>query len=154
MADKEKDRDWDKEMAEVDRLLKKLPYAEPHPSRIPSSAPSEKRPAVAGEMLALADAGGGRGATWARVGLGLLVGIAMPLWPYAHACGFKLFLYLGGVLTVIVAGLWGGLSSWKRRMGFAHLLAQGLILWGLVLAAREVLPRVGYAKAATTWFCP
>ena len=29
MADIEKDHDWDKEMAEVDRLLKKLPAADP-----------------------------------------------------------------------------------------------------------------------------
>ena len=59
-----------------------------------------------------------------------------------------------GVLVVIVAGVWSSLSSWKRRLGVAHILSQGLVIWGLVLAAREILPRVGYAKQAATWFCP
>jgi hypothetical protein len=39
-------------------------------------------------------------------------------------------------------------------MGLAHLLSQLLVIWGLVLAAAVVLPRVGYAKDAATWLCP
>jgi hypothetical protein len=88
------------------------------------------------------------------VGLGLLIGIGMTQWPYTHGCGSRLFIYLGGVFTVVVAGVWSGLSSWKRQFGLAHILSQGLVIWGLVLAAREVLPRIGYAKEAATWFCP
>src|SRR5437879_5153156 len=42
----DKEKDWEKEMAEVDRLLKKLPYGEPTPSA--SSAPTVRNtPAVA-----------------------------------------------------------------------------------------------------------
>jgi hypothetical protein len=78
----------------------------------------------------------------------------MPFWPYSHGCGFKLLFYLVGVLAVVVAGVWSGLSSWKRRMGLAHVLSQLLVIWGLVLAAAVVLPRVGYAKDTATWFCP
>ena len=151
MAGTEKDPHWDKEMAEVDKLLAKLPYGEPSPA---SAAPTVKRPATGAHPGVEGALGGGRLSTWARVTLGVLVGIAMPLWPYAHGCGFELFLYLGGVATVVAAGLWGGISSWKRRMGLAHVLAQGLILWGLALAAREALPRIGYAKAVATWLCP
>jgi hypothetical protein len=62
-------------------------------------------------------------------------------------------LYLVAVATLIVAGLWGALSSWKRRLGLAHIVAMGAILWGLALAAHEVLPRVGYAKTPATWSC-
>ena len=54
---------------------------------------------------------GSRLGTWARVGLGLLVGIGMPFWPYSHGCGFKLLFYVVGVLAVVVAGLYLGMRS-------------------------------------------
>jgi hypothetical protein len=147
---KNQERDWDKELAEVDRLLNQLPS---HREEQVSAQASKRAQPAARPGGAAADPGGGRIGTWARVGLGLLLGIGMPLWPYDHACGIKLFLYFGGVLTVIVAGVWSSLSSWKRRMGRAHLLSQLLVIWGLVLAAEVILPRWGYAKEAATWFC-
>jgi hypothetical protein len=147
---KEKERDWDRELAEVDRLLNQLPS---HREEQQAAAAAKRAP-IAPVAGAAHDGGGSRLGTWARVALGLLVGIGMPLWPYDHSCGIRLFLYLGGVVTVVVAGVWSGLSSWKRRMGVAHVLSQLLVVWGLVLAARVVLPRVGYAKEAATWFCP
>jgi len=144
----EKERDWDRELAEVDRLLNQLPThqaeqaaAAAKRAAAPPSAPASGKPVS-------------RAGTWARVGLGLLIGIGMTQWPYTHGCGLKLFIYLGGVFTVIVAGVWSSLSSWKRQMGVAHILSQGLVIWGLVLAAREVLPRIGYAQEVATWFCP
>lgn len=148
---KNQERDWDKELAEVDRLLNQLPTHREEQVAA-QSAKRAQQPAVRAD--AGQDPGGGRIGTWARVGLGLLLGIGMPLWPYDHPCGIKLFLYFGGVLTVIVAGVWSSLSSWKRRMGRAHLLSQLLVIWGLVLAAEVVLPRVGYTAKAATWFCP
>lgn len=155
MAGTEKERDWDKEMAEVDRLLKKLPNADPH---LKGGQPSGKRPRVSdtptAPMPRVAGPGGGQVSTWARVILGLLVGIGMTQWPYSHGCGLRLIFYLCGVLAVITAGLWSSLSSWRRRLGLAHILSQGLIIWGLVLAARVVLPRVGYAKSEGMWLCP
>ncbi|HYK82522.1 MAG TPA: hypothetical protein VEU55_05205 [Gemmatimonadales bacterium] len=158
MAGTEKEHDWDKEMAEVDRLLKKLPYAEPKLGA--GAEPTVKRPAVGGRApMPPAEgrpspSGGEWIGTWARVVLGLLVGIGMTQWPYTHGCGLRLIFYSLGVCTVIAAGVWSSLSSWKRRLGVAHLLAQGLIIWGLVLAAREVLPRIGYAKTPAAWLCP
>ena len=144
----ERERDWDRELAEVDRLLNKLPTHQAE-----QAAAAGKRtpgaPSMSGQASSRAWVG-----TWARVALGLLIGIGMTQWPYTHGCGLKLFIYLGGVFTVIVAGVWSGLSSWKRQMGVAHILSQGLVIWGLVLAAREVLPRIGYAIEAATWFCP
>jgi hypothetical protein len=147
---KNQERDWDKELAEVDRLLNQLPS---HREEQLSAQASKRAQPAARSGGPAPDPGGGRIGTWARVGLGLLLGIGMPLWPYDHACGIKLFLYFGGVLTVIVAGVWSSLSSWKRRMGRAHLLSQLLVIWGLVLAAEVILPRWGYAKEAATWFC-
>jgi hypothetical protein len=135
-------------LAEVDRLLNQLPTHQAE-----QAAAAAKR-AAAPPSAAASGRTSSRAGTWARVGLGLLIGIGMTQWPYTHGCGLKLFIYLGGVFTVIVAGVWSGLSSWKRQMGVAHILSQGLVIWGLVLAAREVLPRIGYALEAATWFCP
>ena len=148
---KNQERDWDKELAEVDRLLNQLPSH--REDQVAAQASKRAQPAARPGTSA-PDLGGGRIGTWARVGLGLLLGIGMPLWPYDYACGIKLFIYLGGVLTVVVAGVWSSLSSWKRRMGTAHLISQLLVIWGLVLTAEVVLPRFGYAKTPATWFCP
>jgi hypothetical protein len=152
---KGQDRDWDKELAEVDRLLNQLPTHQADQAAAAAAA-AAKRPAAAPAGAAALQPASGRQwlGTWARVALGLLIGIGMTQWPYTHGCGVKLFVYLGGVVTVVVAGVWSGLSSWKRRLGVAHVLSQGLVIWGLILAAREILPRVGYAKDAATWFCP
>ncbi len=90
---------------------------------------------------------------WARVMLGVLLGVALTQWPYAHACEKPLILYMVAVTTVLVAGLWGARASWRSRMGFAHIIALGTILWGISLSAQEVLPRVGCAKTRMTWRC-
>jgi hypothetical protein len=158
VADIEKDRDWDKEMAEVDRLLKKLPNADPTLGRSGGGEPTVRKPAV---VPGAATSGGAATTarewlgTWAKVGLGVLVGIGVApgVWPYSHGCGLRLIFYLVGVSTVIAAGVWVGLSSWKRRLGFAHVISQVLIVWGILLMTREVLPRVG-AKPEALWLCP
>ena len=155
MASTPKERDWDKEMAEVDRLLKKLPEADPSLGR-GGAAATVKKPALgSGTPAAFDDARGGAQwiGTWTRVILGLLIGIGMTQWPYTHGCGVKFIFYMIGVFAVLAAGCWSSISSWKRRLGVAHVLAQGLIIWGLVLAAREILPRIGYAKVAAPWLC-
>lgn len=158
MAGTEKERDWDKEMAEVDRLLKKLPYAEPS-LRTPAhgSDPTVKRATVGSPAMSRADgaASGGRLGTWIRVVLGVLVGIGVApgVWPYTHGCGLRLIFYLTGVGTVIAAGLWSSVSSWKRRLGAAHVIAQALIIWGVLLLTSEIVPRVG-AAAHAAWLCP
>ncbi|HUL49976.1 MAG TPA: hypothetical protein VLT79_08190 [Gemmatimonadales bacterium] len=154
--DKEqKDRDWDKEMREVDRLLAKLPTHEASPRASLGGDPTAVRAAAGttGAMRVERSSGEWLG-TWARVALGLLIGVGMTQWPYTHGCGLRLGFYLTGVLAVIVAGLWSSLSSWRRRMGLAHIFSQVLIIWGLVLAAREVLPRIGYAQTTALWLCP
>ncbi|HEX4575025.1 MAG TPA: hypothetical protein VH158_07830 [Gemmatimonadales bacterium] len=155
MAGTPKERDWDKEMAEVDRLLKKLPDADPSLGRGGGVAPTVKKPAVAASTPEAFDVRGGSQwlGTWTRVVLGLLIGIGMTQWPYTHGCGLKFIFYMMGVFAVLAAGCWSSISSWKRRLGVAHILSQGLIVWGLVLAAREILPRIGYAKVPAPWLC-
>jgi len=143
MADKEQSRDWDRELAEVDKLLAKLPNADPTlgrgaPARVPQVPPT----------------GGGSGfGTWVRVGLAVALGVGMTLWPYAHACGLQLAYYAGGIVMLVFAGVWGAVSSWQRRIATAHLLSLAALFWGLVLAATVVVPRAGYAKTPATWLC-
>ncbi|HEX4628637.1 MAG TPA: hypothetical protein VH137_07590 [Gemmatimonadales bacterium] len=159
MPGPEKERDWDKEMAEVDRLLQRLPNADPTLGR--GAEPTVRRPAVpggggrAGTTPSGGHALGGRLGTWVRVVLGVLIGIGVApgVWPYTHGCGLRLIFYMIGVTTVIGAGVWSSFSSWRRRLGFAHLIAQVLIIWGVLLLTREVLPRVG-ARAPSVWLCP
>lgn len=147
--------------AEVDRLLKQLPGADPM-LRGSGSAPKPgvTRSPLSDPMRASPAPGGPRDPTaqqklgvWVRVGLGLVVGVLMTQWPYRHGCGLSLYLYMAAVVAVTVAGVWGALSSWKLRMGVAHLLALLVVGWGLVLGATQVLPRVGYAARAATWQC-
>lgn len=150
----ERDRDWDKELAEVDRLLNNMPGHPPAPAPIKPAGgyppPGQAHAGHPPRVLSTREWAG----TWIRVGLGLLIGIGMTQWPYTHGCGFKLWFYLLGVAAVLTAGVWSSISSWRRHLAWAHIFSQGLIIWGLVLAAREVLPRVGYALHAATWLCP
>ena len=154
MSKDERPRDWDKEMADIDRVIAAGPPtpapAQPAPLAQVARAPSAPAAAPRG-----ADGGGRYAAafTWVRLALGLSLGAAMTQWPYTHGCGLPLFVYLGAVLAVLVAGAWSLVSSWKTRSAFAHFLAIALIIWGGVLAAREVLPRIGYAKQAAEWIC-
>ena len=150
--DKQKDHDWDKEMQEVDRLLAKLPEADP--KLVGGRAPTVKKPAVATGASDAGPTGLEWIGTWARVAFGLVIGIGMTQWPYTHGCGLYLLFYGLGVGALLVVGAWSSLSSWKRRLGLAHVLSLLLITWGLVFAAREVLPRIGYAQTQGVWLCP
>ena len=160
MKEKEpKERDWDREMREVDKLLAKLPEAEPALGRGVPTVPVSPRPSVGGVTGAVGPppAGPARGrawlTTWLRVGLGLVLGVGMLVWPYTHVCGLKLVFYLIGATTVTIAGVWSALTSWKRRLGIAHTLSIILIIWGLGLAGRQLLPRF-YGKSPVPFLCP
>jgi hypothetical protein len=141
------DRDWDKELAEIDKVIARSP-----------ASPGPAAPVAQGQgSRTVAPPPGGKRAalwTWTQVLLGAVLALGMTQWPYAHGCGIKLFLFLGAAGLVVVAGLWGALSSWRRRLGLAHTTAILVVLAGMVLLAREVLPRVGYARQPTTWMCP
>jgi len=145
-------RDWDKEMAEIDKILANTPAAPP-PDR--SRAGGAVAPAPARGRSVAAPAGRRAGlATWLRVGLGVALAAGMTQWPYFHACGPALFLYLGAVGMVGVTGVWGMVASWRNRMGLAHTVSVVVLLWGGILTAATVLPRTGYAKRTATWMCP
>ena len=145
-------RDWDKEMAEIDKVLAKTP-----PAQLTERSGGGASPAARGARGGDVTAPAGRRAvlsTWFRVGLGVALAAGMTQWPYFHACGTPLFLYLGAVGMVGLSGIWGLITSWRRRIGLAHTISFVVLLAGLGLAASAILPRVGYAKGAATWICP
>jgi hypothetical protein len=147
MAGTERPRDWDKELAEVDKLLSKLPNADPTLGR---AVPAARAAAPATS----AAAGGSAVGTWLRVGLAVALAVGMTLWPYPRPCGLQLVYYAGGLGMLVFAGLWGAVASWRRRSATGHLLSLGALVWGFALVTAVVLPRIGYAKQPATWTCP
>ena len=137
------------EHREIDVLIRKL-----HPVRrlAPSARPAGigTRPhAIVHEIHVPRSAAG----VWACVALGVMLGVALPFWPYPHSCGLWLLLYGSAVWMEVVAGIWGARLTWQTRLGLAHIVALVTILWGLALTAEQVLPRVGYASAHENWVC-
>jgi len=159
------DRDWDKELAKVDKQLASLsddelrgpapaaPAGKREAAGTPRDARSEKASRVQAEPRATSSFG-----VYARLTLSVLVGVAMMLWPYPARCGVGLAGYLGAVAVVIASGVWSSVWTWRHRASRAHTLSLLLILWGLVLGSIEVLPRLGYAKPdlrhPAMWMCP
>ena len=135
-------RDWDKELAAIDKAMARAPAPT---AGAPVATKPVESPALVTRRAVLA--------TWLRVLLGLVLAGAMTQWPYAHECGVELYFYLAAAFTVIVAGIWSGISSWYRRLGWAHTLSLLVVLWGIFLAGREILPRIGYAKHIAYWVC-
>lgn len=152
-ADKGGPRDWDKELADIDKLIEKGPA----PAQVPGKSPSRqvaKSPGAPSEGGRLANFRYSTTMTWVRLILAALVGVGMTQWPYTHGCGMPLYGYLAAVGGVVIASFWSMVSSWKSRSSLAHGLSIVLLFWGFALAAREVLPRIGYARQAATWECP
>lgn len=145
----EKPRDWDREMAEIDKVIAKGGAVGPAP--VPAARSVGAAPALAGAGLAVSRKQAMT--TWIRALLGILLVGGILQWPYAHRCGLGLVLYLGASGTVVVAGLWTMVVSWRRRQGWAHTVGVLTLLAGLGLVALAVLPRLGYAKVALPWLC-
>lgn len=148
---------------EVDRLLRKLPGADPtlrgdpHP-RAPAHypRPSGAAPGVPTHQhraAPLVSPTARRIGVWVRVGLSVALAMAVTQWPYARSCGFPLYFYVVAVGVVLVAGIWAARWSWRLRMGVAHTAALVVLVFGLALLTAQVLPRTGYAAEPATWAC-
>jgi hypothetical protein len=136
----EEPRNWDKELADIDKAIAKqpAPLATPGPGGTPPE-PARRR------FVAL---------TWFWTGLAIILALGLAIWPFDKLCGIRLIFYLFAAGLALLMGVLGGLASWSYRRGLAHLLSLVVIAWAAVVLAREVLPRVGYASQALTWTCP
>lgn len=159
------ERDWDAELRKIDEEMAKQ-ASRPAPARAaPSAAPAPSAGAAApgGGFALPAGLGAPAGpattnfGVYARLTLAVAIGVGIIFWPYANRCGLGLAGYLGAVGAVIISGAWSAVWTFRHRAGRAHFLALLLVLWGLILAAIDVLPRIGYAKPTTAhpavWAC-
>jgi hypothetical protein len=133
----EQPRDWDKELADVDRAIAKQ---QPPPGRPPVAGSPPRRRFVALAWL------------WTVVAIVLAVGLTV--WPYDKSCGLRLIFFLGAAVLALMLGLLGAINSWAHRQGLPLLLSLLVVVFAGVMAAREILPRAGYAKQALEWTCP
>ncbi len=160
------ERDWDAELRKIDQEMAKAANR-PAPAA-PSAAPSAQPSAPMGAPMSLPSGApmsaplGSAPATsnfgvYARLTLAVALGVAIIFWPYVARCGLGLAAYLGAVAAVVISGAWSAVWTFRHRAGRAHFLSLLLVLWGLVLAGLDVLPRIGYAKPTAehpaTWSC-
>jgi uncharacterized membrane protein YfcA len=131
-------RNWDKELAEVDRVIAKQPASTPAAGGRPLP-PAQRR------FIAL---------TWFWTSLAVVMSVALAVWPYDKNCGVRLIFFLGAGGIALMAGMLGALAAWANRRGLAHVLSLLVIVWAGVMVLREILPRAGYAKEARGWTCP
>ena len=78
----------------------------------------------------------------AWVTLGLLLSVSMPYWPYPKTYLLGMLLYLFAVALLVVAGVWSAKLTWDVRLGGAHTVSIGIVLWAIALVAAETMPQV------------
>ena len=143
--------DWDKELKKIDRQLESMSDSALIPAP-PKGASPTARAEVAAERATTRTWG-----AFLRLGLATALGIGILFWSYPKQCGVGLGGYLVAVSAVAVGGLWSGVWTWRHHTARAHVLSLLLVVWGLLLGAMEVLPRIGYAKPDATrpvgWSC-
>ena len=143
-------KDWDKELAKIDKALEGVADEQLFPTAA-ARTPAE-RAAIVEKQSRTSTLG-----VFSRLVLATALGVGMVFWPYSARCGIGLAGYLAAVAAVVGAGVWTSVWSWRHRSATGHVLSLLLILWGLILGAAEVLPRIGYGKPSTdhpaAWTC-
>jgi hypothetical protein len=142
-------KDWDKELAKIDKQLESISddalmptKAAPTPAAKTAVKEKQRTTTTLGVML--------------RLVLAIALGVGILFWPYDARCGAGLAGYLGAVAAIVGGGVWTSIWTWRHRTAKAHVLSLLIVLWGGLLAAQEILPRVGYAHdvARVAWVCP
>jgi len=153
-------RDWDKEMAEIDKLLAKGDGGKPAPPAsaalpVPQGSAPQARPAAAVVQAPAVRVTRGRdlAAVWFRTLIGAVGAAALPFWPYSKTCGLMFYLYLLGVAGVTAAGIWAMRGAWTHRRGVALVGGLLVLIAGLGFAAIEILHRTSFAATRLGWIC-
>lgn len=143
-------RDWDAEMKKIDRAMEKVSDEAMFPAK--AAKTPEARAAAADTQRKTSTLG-----VFVRLSLAVALGVAVVFWPYGSRCGLGLAGYLGVVAVLTGAGVWSAVWTWRHRAARGHVLALLIVLWGLILASIEVLPRTGYAVPTaahpSSWAC-
>ncbi len=156
-------RDWEKELAKIDKQLASIPDEELIPAPVPPAtgmprgvaAPAARASSVAAPVIGVT----GKAKAWAftKLALAVAAGVAIWFWPWPARCGLPLIYLVAAGGGTSLLGVWSSASTWRLRMGRAHMLSLLVVVSGAVLVAREVLPRVGYAQSSfdrpDRWSC-
>jgi hypothetical protein len=144
------DKNWDRELAKIDKQLESVSDEQLFPTSAAKTTP--QREAIVEKQSRTSTFG-----VMMRLLLSVALGIGMIFWPYQARCGFGLLGYLLAVVVLIGAGGWSAVWAWRHRAGKAHVLSLLIMLWGTILGAQEILPRLGYAKPTldhpSVWEC-
>jgi hypothetical protein len=143
-------RNWDDELKKIDRQLESISDEALLPAK---TAPT---PAARAEAVARQSSTSTLG-VMLRLLLATALGVGILFWPYGTRCGLPLFGYLASAGLISAAGIWSSIWTWRHRSARGHVLSLALVLWGALLAANEILPRIGYAQPTpehpAVWFC-
>lgn len=146
------DRNWEQELAKIDKQLasvsdEQLLAQNTAAQRAPLAAPASAKSAPAAKAAAVLAPTHQprRWIAWAQLSVAIAAGAGLWFWPWATRCGLNAMSFTAATGAVMALGLWSAVGSWRHRQGLAHVLSFVVMVWGLVLGAREVLPRMGYA---------
>ena len=140
----------------VDRLLSKLPGADPTLGRDGwkgAGAGAPHATFIEPDERAREATRRDKMFVWARVALAVAIGGAITVWPYARECGAPLLGFAFALSVVPAAGAWASITAWRWRIPAAHFFGLAVVLWGAAMWANLILPRVGYARATAGWRC-
>ncbi|MFN0099424.1 MAG: hypothetical protein ACKVS7_12160 [Gemmatimonadaceae bacterium] len=144
------DRDWEAELKKIDKQMEKVSDEAMFPTK--GAATPQQKATIQGVQATTTTFG-----VFARLSLAVALGVGIIFWPYSARCGFGLAAYLASVSALIVSGVWSSIWTFRHRAAKAHTLSLLIVLWGLVLASIDVLPRTGYAIPSAahpaTWGC-
>jgi hypothetical protein len=156
------DRNWEQELAKIDKQLASVSdeqlLAQSAPTRAPLAAPGAKNAPAPKPSATVASTPSGRSwVAWVQLTVAIAAGVGLWFWPWNTRCGLNAISFTAATGAVSALGLWSAIGSWRHRQGAAHVLSFFVMIWGLVLGAREVLPRVGYAiptaERSAGWGC-
>jgi hypothetical protein len=167
--------DWDAELKKIDKQLASIsdeqllassappPAAKGGLQRSPvmdarmATQGGAARAAAAPGPAASAPVAGRPWMSWAKVAIAVAAAAGLMFWPWPARCGLPLMGFTAATGGVALLGLWSAIGTWRHRLGLAHVASLLVTVWGLLLGAREVLPRVGYAipsaERAAVWSC-
>lgn len=157
------DRNWEAELAKIDKQLASVSDEQLLASNkpVPPAKGGATRPvqtsAAAAPMRSTAGSETRPWTSWAKVIIAVAAAGGLMFWPWPARCGLPLVGFTSATGAVALLGMWSAVGTWRHRLGLAHVASVLVTAWGLVLGAREVLPRVGYAVPSLArpaqWSC-
>jgi len=161
------DRNWEAELAKIDKQLASVSdeallaeskaVAPAKAGARAMAAPTVAAPARSAAAGSSAPAAGAwRG--WAKVAIAVGAAAGLIVWPWPAPCGAPLIGFTAATGAVALLGIWSAIGTWRHRLGLAHVASLLVVVCGLLLGAREILPRAGYAVPTAArsegWSCP